>query len=121
MNVVDLLLRVQSRVAYGAPHRESSMISNDRPSPYGNRQYGSPKPPVNEDTLKSDKIQIERKTFLFALKENPRGRFLRITEDVGGRRDTIIIPAPGLEEFKRILDAMVKAATETASEIQPGR
>jgi hypothetical protein len=88
------------------------MISNDRPSPFGNRQYGAPKPPPNEDTLKSEKIQIERKTFLFALKENPRGRFLRITEDVGGRRDTIIIPAPGLEDFKRVLDEMVKASAE---------
>ncbi len=88
------------------------MISNDRPSPYGNRSYGSPKPPSNEETLKSDKVQIERKTFLFALKENPRGKFLRITEDVGGRRDTIIIPAPGLEEFRKILDEMVDAANE---------
>ena len=88
------------------------MISNDRPSPYGNRQHGAPKPPVNEETLKSDKIQIERKTFLFALKENPRGRFLRITEDVGGRRDTIIIPAPGLEDFKKVLEQMVKASSE---------
>jgi hypothetical protein len=88
------------------------MISNDRPSPYGNRAYGAQKPPVNEDTLKSDKIQIERKTFVFALKENPRGRFLRITEDVGGRRDTIIIPAPGLEDFRRLVDDMVKAAME---------
>ena len=88
------------------------MISNDRPSPFGNRQYGAPKPPVNEDTLKSDKVQIERKTFLFTLKENPRGRFLRITEDVGGRRDTIIIPAPGLEDFRKLLDEMVKAAAE---------
>ncbi len=88
------------------------MISNDRPSPFGNRQYGAPKPPVNEETLRSDKVQIERKTFLFALKENPRGRFLRITEDVGGRRDTIIIPAPGLEDFKRLLDEMVRASGE---------
>ena len=92
------------------------MISNDRPSPYGNRPpYGSSKPPVNEETLKSDKIQIERKTFVFTLKENPRGRFLRITEDVAGRRDTIIIPAPGLEDFKKILDDMVKAAVEAPS------
>src|SRR3981189_288072 len=90
------------------------MISNDRPSPFGNRQDGSPKPPVNEETLRSDKVQIERKTFLFALKENPRGRFLRITEDVGGRRDTIIIPAPGLEDFKKLLDDMVKASAEGA-------
>ncbi len=96
----------------GAPDRESCMISNDRPSSFGNRHYGSPKPPVNEETLKSDKVQIERKTFLFALKENPRGRFLRITEDVGGRRDTIIIPAPGLEDFRKLLDDMVKASNE---------
>jgi hypothetical protein len=68
---------------------------------------------VNEDTLKTDKVQIERKTFVFTLKENPRGRFLRITEDVGGRRDTIIIPAPGLADFKRLVDEMVKAAGET--------
>jgi hypothetical protein len=95
------------------------MISNDRPSPYGNRSFGAPKPPVNEDTLKSDKVQIERKTFVFALKENPRGRFLRITEDVGGRRDTIIIPAPGLEEFKKILDDMVKAAASAPAEESP--
>jgi hypothetical protein len=89
------------------------MISNERSSPFGgNRPQGSSKPPVNEETLKSDKVQIERKTFLFALKENPRGRFLRITEDVGGRRDTIIIPAPGLEDFKKLLDEMVKAAAE---------
>ena len=89
------------------------MISNDRPSPYGHRSYGNTKPPSNEETLKSDKVQIERKTFVFTLKENPRGRFLRITEDVGGRRDTIIIPAPGLDDFKRLLDDMVQAANET--------
>jgi PurA ssDNA and RNA-binding protein len=88
------------------------MISNERPSPYGQRPYSPPKPPVAEDTLKSDSIQIERKSFHFTLKENPRGRFLRITEDVGGRRDTIIIPAPGLEDFKKTLDAMVKASAE---------
>ena len=88
------------------------MISNERPSPYGRRPYGLPKPPVNEDTLKSEKVQIERKTFLFTLKENPRGRFLRITEDVGGRRDTIIIPSTGLEDFRKLLDEMVKASNE---------
>ena len=92
-----------------------NMISNDRSSSYGNRPYGSsypPKPPVNEETLKTEKIQIERKTFMFTLRENPRGRFLRITEDVGGRRDTIIIPAPGLEDFQKILEGMVKASAE---------
>ena len=89
------------------------MISNDRSSAYGSRSYGSSKPPVNEDTLKSEKIQIERKTFVLALKENARGRFLRITEDVGGRRDTIIIPAPGLDDFKKVVDDMVRTSAET--------
>lgn len=91
------------------------MISNERPSPYGHRSHASsgPKPAVIEETLKSDKIQIERKTFVFTLKENPRGRFLRITEDVNGRRDTIIIPATGLEDFKRVFDDMLRASNET--------
>ena len=62
--------------------------------------------------MRSEKVQIERKTFIFTLKENPRGRFLRITEDVGGRRDTIIIPSTGLEDFKKLLDEMVKASGE---------
>ena len=89
------------------------MISNERPSPYGHRPHtGAPRPHVNEDTLRSEKVQIERKSFVFTLKENPRGRFLRITEDVGGRRDTIIIPAPGMEDFKKLLDDMVKASSE---------
>jgi len=89
------------------------MISNERPSPYGNRNFGAPKPPSNEETIRTEKIQIERKSFVFALKENPRGRFLRITEDVGGRRDTVIIPSTGLDEFKKILDEMVRVSNET--------
>ena len=103
------------------------MISNERPSPYGRRPYqghgfanqqgyqqgyAQPKPHVQEDTLKSGEVQIERKNFVFTLKENPRGRFLRITEDVGGRRDSIIIPSTGLEEFKKVLMEMVKASEE---------
>ena len=91
---------------------------NEYQSPYGfsggsGFSGGAPgKPPIAEETIKTDKIQIERKTFVISLKENPRGRFLRITEDVNGRRDTIIIPAPGLEEFKKLLDEMVKASLE---------
>ncbi|MGH7950534.1 MAG: RNA-binding protein [Limisphaerales bacterium] len=95
------------------------MISNERPSPFGRQPfYGQPRPQVQEETLNSGKIQIERKTFVFALKENPRGRFLRITEDVGGRRDTIIIPSTGLDEFKKLLDEMVKASNEIPQKTQ---
>ncbi|MCE0523441.1 MAG: PUR family DNA/RNA-binding protein [Methylacidiphilales bacterium] len=59
--------------------------------------------------LKSENIAVERKTFIFDLRENPRGRFLRITEDANGRRDSIVIPAPGLEEFRRVLDGIIAA------------
>lgn len=62
--------------------------------------------------MRTEKIQIERKTFILTLRENPRGRFLRVTEDVNGRRDSIIIPASGLEEFKKVVDAMVKSSTD---------
>lgn len=101
------------------------MISNERPSPYGRRPHGhshshshshSPKQGPAEDTLKTDKVQIERKTFIFTLKENPRGRFLRITEDVSGRRDTIIIPATGLEDFAEILESMIEASGDSGNE-----
>lgn len=91
------------------------MISNERPSPYGARPSGHTpvKPVVAEETIKSEKVQIERKTFVFTLKENPRGRFLRITEDVNGRRDAIIIPATGLVDFKKMVEDMIKASDET--------
>jgi hypothetical protein len=65
-----------------------------------------------------ERVQIERKTFVFALKENPRGRFLRITEDVHGRRNSIIVPAPGLEDFKKLLDETVKVSAQTPPKTQ---
>ncbi len=82
------------------------------PSRGGFHGDAEPRFAAPENTLKTGELQIERKIFIFSLRENPRGRFLRITEDVGGRRDNIIIPATGLEEFRRVLDEMVKAAAE---------
>lgn len=51
------------------------------------------------DPLASEKIAVDRKIFFLDLKENQRGRFLKITEDVGGRRDTIMLPVEAFEEF----------------------
>jgi hypothetical protein len=94
------------------------MISNERPSPFHRQPYHqhyAPQPPrpfVQEDALKVAEVQIERKWFVLALKENPRGRFLRITEEVGVKRNAIIIPSTGLVEFKQMLDKMEEAANE---------
>jgi hypothetical protein len=60
--------------------------------------------------LFSTQVQVERKLFSFELKENPRGRFLRVTEDVGGRRDAIIIPATGLDQVREVLERVIAAS-----------
>lgn len=70
-----------------------------------------------DDLIFSDRIQIERKQFFFDLKENPRGRFLRITEDVGGRRDTIIVPATGLEQFVESINRAIEASHEAGEPV----
>ena len=61
--------------------------------------------------LFSEQVQVERKQFTFELRENPRGRFLRVTEDVGGRRDTVIIPSVGLESIRDVLGRAIEAST----------
>lgn len=53
------------------------------------------------------------------LKDNPRGRFLRITEDVNGRRDNIIIPATGLDEFADLVAEMAKTSEATPESDTP--
>jgi len=96
------------------------MTDSERSST-GQRPYPASghKPYVEERTLRKHQIQVERKTFTFALKENPRGRFVRITEDVSGQRDTIIVPASGLAEFRRVLDELATAAEESAPATGP--
>ena len=76
----------------------------------------SPPPCVEEHTLHSERLQIERKTFTLSMRENPRGRFLRITEDVAGRHDTIIVPAPGLKEFLRVLSEVARQTEQHPAE-----
>ena len=90
------------------------MNSNDHPAAYGYRPpsapgHYQPMPPVQEVTLDVRLVEVERKSFMLSLKENPRGRFLRITEKSGFKHSTIIIPAPGLKDFQKLLAEMVAA------------
>lgn len=103
------------------------MISNERrwPSqyrqplyqPYYERPQSSlpPRPPVKEDTLETRELQVERKHFLLTLKENPRGRFLRISEETNGRFNSIIVPAAGLKDFAKLLHDIVTASESIPS------
>jgi hypothetical protein len=92
------------RYPLSAPAYESTLDE----SHVGILGEGIPKEEIMEDTIASDKIQIERKLFFFDLKENRRGILLRITEDVRGHRDTIIVPATGLKDFSKIIQRMIE-------------
>ncbi|NSW88781.1 DNA-binding protein [bacterium] len=49
--------------------------------------------------LFSSQVDIQTKRFFFDLKENHKGRYLRITEQSGGR-SSIVVPVEGLDEFE---------------------
>ncbi len=59
--------------------------------------------------LHSEKIMTDRKIFFLDLKENDRGRVIKITEDVRGRRDTIMVPLEAAEEFLDALQRILEA------------
>ena len=54
---------------------------------------------MDSDLLHTEKILADRKTFFLDLKENSRGMVVKITEDVSGNRDTIMVPAEILGDF----------------------
>ncbi len=58
--------------------------------------------------IATEKIVSDRKVFFLDLKENSRGRFLKITEDVAGRRDTIMVPMPAMQEFIEALSRLAE-------------
>ena len=63
---------------------------------------------MGSEPIASEKVSIDRKMYFLDLKENQRGRFLKITEDVGGRRDTIMLPAPAFRDFLEALQRLVE-------------
>lgn len=72
-----------------------------------------------DEPLMSQKIRVERKSFYLDLKENASGRFIRITEDVGGRRDTIILPSSGLGDFLNALHMMAQELEALGEVVAP--
>jgi len=63
---------------------------------------------ISVPPIASEKILSERKVFFLDLKENQRGRFLKITEDVNGRRNTILLPVEAFREFLEALGRLVE-------------
>jgi len=60
------------------------------------------------EPIAAEKVGVDRKVFFLDLKENHRGRFLKVTEDVAGRRNTVILPAEGFNEFLEAFRRLVE-------------
>jgi hypothetical protein len=52
-----------------------------------------------DSIIEAKEVQIERKLFHVEFRENERGKFLRITEEAHGHRNTIIVPSTGVNDF----------------------
>ena len=63
-----------------------------------------------DNVIITKELPVERKHFYIEFRENERGRFMRITEEAHGRRNTIIIPSTGLEEFMAMAGEVMHCA-----------
>lgn len=73
---------------------------------------------MESDLLHTEKILADRKVFFLDLKENARGKVVKITEDVSGNRDTIMVPAEILGDFIGALQD-IQATSEGELEEEP--
>ena len=65
--------------------------------------------------IEAKQRQIERKHFHVELRENDRGKFLRITEEAHGRRNTIIVPSTGVEDFTAAINNVLTGSERMTS------
>jgi len=68
------------------------------------------RPNNNAELLHTEKILSDRKKFFLDLKKNARGMVVKITEDVSGNRDTIMVPEEILEDFIAALQGIKESA-----------
>lgn len=63
----------------------------------------------NDVELLCKTLQVEHKLFYFDLKENPRGRYLKISEKTSATRSTIIVPFNGILWFLDLFNYYVNS------------
>lgn len=68
-----------------------------------------------ERMIDAKEFQIERKRFQVEFRENDRGKFLRITEEAHGRRNTIIVPSTGVSDFTAAIGEVLQASRAVAT------
>ncbi len=67
---------------------------------------------MNEEIIQSREFSAERKHFYIEFRENDRGSFLKITEEGRSKRNSIIIPSTGINDFRDALDDVLDALDE---------
>ena len=70
-----------------------------------------------DNLLASKEMQVERKHLVIEMRENDRGRFLRITETAHGRRNAVIVPSTGLEEFTAAIGEILSIAQKAPAAV----
>jgi hypothetical protein len=66
----------------------------------------------NDVELMCKTLQVEHKLFYFDLKENPRGRYLKISEKTSATRSTIIVPFSGISWFLDLFNYYVNNSAD---------
>mmetsp|Transcript_39381 Transcript_39381/g.47751 ORF Transcript_39381/g.47751 Transcript_39381/m.47751 type:complete len:262 (-) Transcript_39381:520-1305(-) len=61
----------------------------------------------------SKTLKVESKLFYFDLKENSRGRYLKISEKTQGTRSTVIVPANGISWFREVVKYFVDGSPDS--------
>ncbi len=61
--------------------------------------------------LFSSQVDIQTKRFFFDLKENHKGKYLRITEQ-SGFRSSIVVPIEGIREFEDQINLIIDKSAE---------
>ncbi|XP_024157037.1 transcription factor Pur-alpha 1 isoform X1 [Rosa chinensis] len=69
----------------------------------------------NDVELLCKTLQVEHKLFYFDLKENPRGRYLKISEKTSATRSTIIVPFSGISWFLDLFNYYVNSDDQDVS------
>ncbi len=65
--------------------------------------------------LEEQELQVERKFFIAQIRENERGKFLRLIEESQGRRNTVIVPGSGFADFAEMINSIL--SSEAANDV----
>lgn len=89
--------------------RPSASVSPEDDTQPGGAAHAKPVSAPSQE-MHSVSMMAERKRLRASLRSNHLGQFVTITEEVGHRRTTIVVPASALTEFMKLLGELAALA-----------